>query len=179
MLSKKKLLPGKDPVVIKNKQGRIIPVCEPRLDGNEIRYLTECVRSGWVSSAGNFIGRFEDAFKKQCASGFAVARRKKPEIRMDGTAMTPRRQEDDARGREPQMDTDGHRWGRVGHEKLQETHKKGATPESHDIGAASVFPTPFSGLPRYHSKRFRKASPNPACSPGAGGTLPPLSAFWP
>ncbi len=38
-----------------------IPLCAPRLDGNEARYLAECVESGWVSSAGPFVERLEAA----------------------------------------------------------------------------------------------------------------------
>lgn len=37
----------------------MIPVNEPLLDGNEKRYLEECIDSGWVSSEGPFVSRFE------------------------------------------------------------------------------------------------------------------------
>lgn len=36
-----------------------IPVNEPLLDGNEGRYLLECIRSGWISSEGPFVAEFE------------------------------------------------------------------------------------------------------------------------
>ena len=38
---------------------RRYPVMEPLLDGNEADYVQECVRTGWVSSQGRFVGRFE------------------------------------------------------------------------------------------------------------------------
>jgi perosamine synthetase len=38
-----------------------IPVNEPLLDGNEKQYLTECIDSGWISSDGPFVARFEEA----------------------------------------------------------------------------------------------------------------------
>jgi perosamine synthetase len=38
-----------------------IPVCAPFFTGNERNYLLEAVDSGWISSAGAFIGRFEKA----------------------------------------------------------------------------------------------------------------------
>lgn len=38
-----------------------IPVNTPLLDGNEADYLAECVRTGWISSEGPFIPRFESA----------------------------------------------------------------------------------------------------------------------
>jgi perosamine synthetase len=38
-----------------------IPVNTPLLDGNEAAYLAECIRTGWISSEGPFIKRFEAA----------------------------------------------------------------------------------------------------------------------
>lgn len=39
-----------------------IPVNEPLLDGNEKKYLAECIDTGWISSEGPFIKRFEEEF---------------------------------------------------------------------------------------------------------------------
>jgi len=39
-----------------------IPVNEPMLNGNEKRYLIECIDAGWISSEGPFVGRFEREF---------------------------------------------------------------------------------------------------------------------
>jgi perosamine synthetase len=39
-----------------------IPVNEPLLDGNEKKYLLECIESGWISSEGPFIKLFEEKF---------------------------------------------------------------------------------------------------------------------
>ena len=39
-----------------------IPVNEPLLDGNEKKYLAECIDTGWISSEGAFVKRFEDEF---------------------------------------------------------------------------------------------------------------------
>jgi perosamine synthetase len=64
------LIPGPEPVLA---PGRIIPVCETRLDGNELRYLTECVTSNWISSAGPFVGRFEEAFARAAGCAHAVS----------------------------------------------------------------------------------------------------------
>jgi perosamine synthetase len=38
----------------------MIPVNEPLLDGNEKKYLQECIDTGWISSEGPFIKKFED-----------------------------------------------------------------------------------------------------------------------
>jgi perosamine synthetase len=39
-----------------------IPVYQPSLTGNERAYVNEALDSGWISSKGVFIGRFEEAF---------------------------------------------------------------------------------------------------------------------
>ncbi|WP_246526715.1 DegT/DnrJ/EryC1/StrS family aminotransferase [Plastoroseomonas hellenica] len=39
-----------------------LPVYEPDLSGNERRYVDQAVTSTWISSRGEFINRFEDAF---------------------------------------------------------------------------------------------------------------------
>lgn len=39
-----------------------IPVNEPLLDGNEGRYLAECIDSGWISSEGPFVSALERRF---------------------------------------------------------------------------------------------------------------------
>lgn len=40
----------------------MIPVNEPLLDGNEKKYLLECIETGWISSEGPFIKQFEEKF---------------------------------------------------------------------------------------------------------------------
>src|SRR5690349_17380256 len=38
----------------------MIPVNEPLLTGNEKKYLNECIDTGWISSEGPFVARFEE-----------------------------------------------------------------------------------------------------------------------
>ena len=38
-----------------------IPVNEPLLNGNEKKYLCECIDTGWISSEGPFVKDFENA----------------------------------------------------------------------------------------------------------------------
>jgi perosamine synthetase len=45
----------------------MIPVNEPLLDGNEKKYLAECIDTGWISSEGPFVQRFEE--KMAAAAG--------------------------------------------------------------------------------------------------------------
>lgn len=51
----------------------MIPVNEPLLDGNEGRYLQECIDSGWISSEGPFVERFEDGMAARTGRKFAIA----------------------------------------------------------------------------------------------------------
>ena len=51
----------------------MIPVNTPLLDGNEERYLVECIRSGWVSSEGPFVERFEEQFAARVGRRFGIA----------------------------------------------------------------------------------------------------------
>src|SRR5215468_1944374 len=52
----------------------MIPVNRPLFDGNEKKYLAECIETGWISSEGPFVKRLELGFSKLmgCAHGVAV-----------------------------------------------------------------------------------------------------------
>lgn len=50
-----------------------LPVAEPFLGEEELRYVSECVLSGWVSSAGKFVSRFEGLFAERCGVDHAIA----------------------------------------------------------------------------------------------------------
>lgn len=50
-----------------------IPLCTPNLAGNELRYVTEAVESGWVSSVGPFVTRFERELAAAVGAREAVA----------------------------------------------------------------------------------------------------------
>ncbi len=52
---------------------RIIPVCEPRLEGNELKYVTHCIETNWISSAGRYIEDFEAAFAAACDCQYGAA----------------------------------------------------------------------------------------------------------
>ncbi|MFI5299080.1 MAG: DegT/DnrJ/EryC1/StrS family aminotransferase [Polyangiales bacterium] len=43
-----------------------IPVCAPVFSDKERAYVLEAVESGWISSTGAFLGRFESAFARFC-----------------------------------------------------------------------------------------------------------------
>ncbi|MBP6505944.1 MAG: DegT/DnrJ/EryC1/StrS family aminotransferase [Opitutaceae bacterium] len=50
-----------------------IPVNTPLLDGNERKYLLECLDTGWISSEGPFIKKFEDQFSAKVGRKYGVA----------------------------------------------------------------------------------------------------------
>ncbi len=51
----------------------MIPVAEPKLDGNELKYITDCVSSGWISSIGKYITKFEEEFSNFIGTKHGIA----------------------------------------------------------------------------------------------------------
>jgi perosamine synthetase len=51
----------------------MIPVCEPLLNGNEKKYVKNCIELGWISSSGEYVARFEHEFAKYCDCKYGVA----------------------------------------------------------------------------------------------------------
>ena len=51
----------------------IIPVCEPYLNGNELKYVTEAVSTGWISSTGKYVSAFEEKFSEYCGVRYGIA----------------------------------------------------------------------------------------------------------
>lgn len=50
-----------------------IPVNEPLLGARELEYVTECIKTGWISSAGKFIEAFEEAWASFCGMKYGVS----------------------------------------------------------------------------------------------------------
>ena len=51
----------------------LIPVAEPLLAGRELEYVTDCVKSGWISSLGKYVRDFEERFANYCGVKYGVA----------------------------------------------------------------------------------------------------------
>ena len=51
----------------------MISVNEPLLGHKESEYVSECMRTGWVSSAGRFIDAFENNWADYCGKRFGIA----------------------------------------------------------------------------------------------------------
>jgi perosamine synthetase len=54
-------------------QEDVIPLHEPNFSGNEWKYVKECLDSGWVSSIGNYVDRFEAELEKYTGVKHAIA----------------------------------------------------------------------------------------------------------
>ncbi len=50
-----------------------IPVNEPLLNGNEKKYLCECIDTGWISSEGPFVKQFEQKMSMAAGRKYGVA----------------------------------------------------------------------------------------------------------
>jgi aminotransferase in exopolysaccharide biosynthesis len=61
--------------VIRNRYGKegFIPLHVPNFDGNEKKYLNECIDSTFVSSVGPFVTKFEEMMVEITGAKFAVA----------------------------------------------------------------------------------------------------------
>ena len=51
----------------------LIPVYRPDLSGNEQRYVMDCLETGWISSLGVYVERFERAIAERTGAAYAVA----------------------------------------------------------------------------------------------------------
>ena len=51
----------------------MIAVNEPLLGERELEYVTECLRTGWISSAGRFIEEFEEKWAAYCGMKYGIA----------------------------------------------------------------------------------------------------------
>ncbi len=68
------LLPLPEPPLRPNNPfRRVIPVCEPLLDGKEKKHVLECLDSGWISSLGSKIREFEEKFARKVGAEYGVA----------------------------------------------------------------------------------------------------------
>jgi len=52
---------------------KFIPISQPSITNKEIEYVTDAVKSGWVSSLGKYIDEFERKFAEFCETEYALA----------------------------------------------------------------------------------------------------------
>lgn len=51
----------------------MIPLSVPNLSGNELKYITECIETNWVSSVGSYVDKFEKNLAEFTGSKYAVS----------------------------------------------------------------------------------------------------------
>ena len=51
----------------------MIPLSIPNISGNEWRYVKDCLDTGWISSAGEYVNKFEEAIQNYTGVKYAVA----------------------------------------------------------------------------------------------------------
>jgi perosamine synthetase len=52
---------------------KVIPVSAPRLGEKEVQYVTECIRSGWISGISRYVEEFEKRFSEYCGCKYGIA----------------------------------------------------------------------------------------------------------
>jgi len=50
----------------------MIPVNEPLLAGNENQYVQDCIQTGWISSSGKYLDRFERDWASFCGQKYGI-----------------------------------------------------------------------------------------------------------
>jgi perosamine synthetase len=58
--------------VVKIGDSSFIPLSEPNLSLRESEYLNDAIKSGWISSAGNYVEMFENSFANYVESKYAI-----------------------------------------------------------------------------------------------------------
>lgn len=51
----------------------MIPLSVPNIEGNEWQYVKDCIDRGWISSAGAYVNKFEEAIKNYTGAKYAIA----------------------------------------------------------------------------------------------------------
>lgn len=59
--------------IISEKTLLKIPLSEPVISGNEWKYIKECLDTGWVSSVGSYVTRFEETVADYVGSKYGIA----------------------------------------------------------------------------------------------------------
>ncbi len=58
---------------MKKSNKKIIPLSVPNISGNEWDYVKDCLDTGWISSVGSYVDKFENSISNFCDSKYAIA----------------------------------------------------------------------------------------------------------
>ncbi|MBO3100162.1 LegC family aminotransferase [Gelidibacter pelagius] len=51
----------------------MIPLSIPKIEGNESKYVLDCLNTGWISSAGSYVNQFEEMIANYAGAKYGVA----------------------------------------------------------------------------------------------------------
>lgn len=51
----------------------MIPLSIPKIEGNESKYVQDCLTTGWISSAGSYVNQFEEMIASYAGAKYGVA----------------------------------------------------------------------------------------------------------
>ena len=51
----------------------MIPLSVPKIEGNESKYVLDCLNTGWISSAGSYVNQFQNMVAKYAGAKYGVA----------------------------------------------------------------------------------------------------------
>ena len=71
---------------MENSKIDYIPISQPSITQKEIDYVTDAVKSGWVSSLGTYVDKFEKMFSEYCDTKYGSAQM----TAMTSTVLSPR-----------------------------------------------------------------------------------------
>ena len=62
-----------------NEKEKTVLLSVPNISGNELKYVKECLETGWISSAGSYVDKFEQMVADYAGTKYGIAT-------MNGTA---------------------------------------------------------------------------------------------
>ena len=61
------------PLIMEKMSIKLIPLSIPNISGNEWKYVKDCLDTGWISSAGKYVNKFEKVIQNYTGSKYAIA----------------------------------------------------------------------------------------------------------
>ena len=56
-----------------NKTEKTVLLSVPNISGNELKYVKECLDTGWISSAGSYVDKFENMVADYAGAKYGIA----------------------------------------------------------------------------------------------------------
>ena len=56
-----------------NEKEKTVLLSVPNISGNELKYVKECLDTGWISSAGSYVDKFEQMVADYAGAKYGIA----------------------------------------------------------------------------------------------------------